>query len=119
MLDLYGQNIDSLRDDITGYSFTDNETIDLMKRIYSEKGYVLDPHGAIGYLGLLEHVKPDKNECGIFLETAHPAKFEEVVSAALGVSIKIPAALEKFLRGTKSTTLMSKEFKMYKQYLLA
>lgn len=118
MLDLYGQNIDSLKGDITGYSFTDDETRGLIKRIYSEKGYVLDPHGAIGYLGLLEYARLDKNEYGIFMETAHPAKFEEVVSSTLGVPIKIPAALERFLSGTKSTTLLSKEFKMFKQHLL-
>ena len=118
ILDLYEQNIEALRHDITGCSFTEDQTKDVMKRIYADKGYVLDPHGAIGYLGLKEYSKTNKNYCGIFLETAHPAKFQDVVSAALGESIPLPSVLEKFMEGKKSTLLMSKEFEDFKAYLL-
>ncbi|MEK6783445.1 MAG: threonine synthase [Bacteroidota bacterium] len=118
ILDLYEKNFDFLRNDITGYSYTDDQTKEAMRKIYSEKRYVVDPHGAIGYLGLNEYLRNNGKECGIFLETAHPAKFHDVVFSALGESIPIPTALAKFMAGKKSTILMSKEFEDFKAYLL-
>ncbi len=118
LLDLYDKNFGSLTHDITGYSFTDQQTNDVMRKVYSEKKYVLDPHGAIGYLGLTEYLKKDRNVSGIFLETAHPAKFQDVVSAAIGESIPLPSTLEKFMTGNKSTILMSSKFEDFKAYLL-
>lgn len=118
LLDLYDKNFDTLTHDITGYSYTDEQTKEAMRKVFSEKDYVMDPHGAIGYLGLMEYLKADGNVTGIFLETAHPAKFHDVVSAALGESIPLPATLEKFMTGKKSTTLMSNKFEDFKAYLL-
>jgi threonine synthase len=118
ILDLYDKNFDALTHDVTGYSYTDDETRAAMIKVYGEKKYVMDPHGAIGYLGLKEYRKTNKNEVGIFLETAHPAKFQEVVSSTLEVPISLPAGLEKFMVGKKSTTLMSNKFEDFKAYLL-
>ncbi len=118
LLDLYNKNFDALTHDITGYSFTDEETKEAMKKIYEEKEYVLDPHGAIGYLGLKEYLKTNGNETGIFLETAHPAKFQDVVSSVLGETIHLPATLEKFMTGKKLTIPMSNKFEDFKAFLL-
>ena len=118
LLDLYNKNFDALTHDVTGYSFTDEQTRAAMKKIHQEKKYVLDPHGAIGYLGLKEYLKSDVNVTGIFLETAHPAKFQDVVSSTLGESISLPSTLEKFMRGKKSTILMSSKFEDFKAYLM-
>ena len=118
ILDLYNGDFKTLSQDITGYSFTDEQTNDAMRKVYSENKYVLDPHGAIGYLGLKEYANVNTTGTGVFLETAHPAKFQDVVSAALGESISLPESLEKFMTGKKSTILMSKEFDDFKSYLL-
>ena len=118
LLDLYDKNFDALTHDITGYSFTDEQTKDVMRKVYMEKKYVLDPHGAIGYLGLKEYLKTHRNMTGIFLETAHPAKFQNVVSSTLGESIPLPSTLEKFMTGKKTTILMSSKFEDFKAYLL-
>jgi threonine synthase len=78
----------------------------------------LDPHGAIGYLGLKEYLKKEGSVTGIFLETAHPAKFQDVVSSTLGEPIPLPSTLEKFMAGKKSAILMSSKFDDFKAYLL-
>lgn len=118
LLDLYNKNFDALTHDITGYSFTDEQTKDVMRTVYEEKKYILDPHGAIGYLGLKEYLKTHGNMTGIFLETAHPAKFQDVVSSTLSKSISLPSTLEKFMSGKKLTTPMSNKFEDFKEYLL-
>lgn len=118
LLDLYNKNFDALTHDITGYSFTDEQTKGVMRKVYEEKKYVLDPHGAIGYLGLKEYLKTHGNMTGIFLETAHPAKFQDVVSSTLNKSISLPSTLKKFMSGKKLTTPMSNKFEDFKAYLL-
>lgn len=118
LLDLYNKNFDALTHDITGYSFTDEQTKDVMRTVYEEKKYILDPHGAIGYLGLKEYLKTHGNMTGIFLETAHPAKFQDVVSSTLSKSISLPSTLEKFMSGKKLTTPMSNKFEDFKEHLL-
>ncbi len=118
ILDMYQHNFESLKEEIAGYSFSDEKTSDVMRKVFTETKYVLDPHGAIGYLGLKEYLKKDRNFSGVFLETAHPAKFQDVVSSALGQPIQLPSSLEKFMAGKKLTTLMSNQFNDFKAYLL-
>ncbi len=118
MLDLYNNDQSELNKDITGYSFSDEQTRNAMRKIYAEKKYVLDPHGAVGYMGLKKYSEADNNIQGVFLETAHPAKFQDVVSSTLGESIALPKTLEKFMKGKKSTVPMSKRFEDFKDYLL-
>ena len=99
-------------------SFADEQTKAAMRKVYREKKYVLDPHGAIGYLGLKEYLQKEGSVTGIFLETAHPSKFQDVVSSALGETIPLPSTLEKFMKGKKSTTPMSSKFEDFKDFLL-
>ena len=80
-------------------------------------GYVCDPHGACGYRALQEGLHP--GEVGVFLETAHPAKFKDTVDNILGESIAIPAKLQAFMQGTKQRVPMSKDFAAFKQFLMA
>ncbi|HBX67706.1 MAG: threonine synthase [Balneola sp.] len=78
MLDLFSGSHKQMTESITGYSFTDDETRKAIKSVYEKSGYILDPHGAVGFLGLQKYL--DKNSgTGIFLETAHPYKFKETV----------------------------------------
>ena len=84
--------------------------------VYRETGYLLDPHGACGYRALSEGLSP--SETGIFLETAHPAKFLETVEGIIGDKVEIPAKLQAFMKGTKQSVPMEKDFESFKGYLM-
>ena len=116
VLDLYGHSHQAICADISGATFTDEQIRETVKSTYTSCGYLLDPHGACGYRALKEGLKP--GETGVFLETAHPAKFRDTVEGILGEPVKIPAKLQAFMEGTKQSVQMSKEFEDFKKYLL-
>jgi threonine synthase len=118
MLDLYQKDFSRLSEDIMGYAFSDEETQAAMREVFSSRQYVMDPHGAVAYLGLKKFGTSHAGKyVGIFSETAHPAKFKEVVDETLKTSIKIPAELQKFLEHDKQTIEMSNSFEHFKSYL--
>ena len=94
--ELFNNDLDTLKKAFSSYSFTDDETRAIMKEIYSETKYVADPHGAVGYLGLKKYGL-SKNELGIFLETAHPVKFLDVVESTLPIKVEIPEQIKKVI----------------------
>ena len=94
---LFNNNFDALSESLSAYSFSDRETKSIMKSIHENKGYVMDPHGAVGYLGLKRYLKDHPNWHGIFLETAHPIKFLPVVKDTIGVSPAIPSQIQKVM----------------------
>ncbi|HEX5169326.1 MAG TPA: threonine synthase [Cyclobacteriaceae bacterium] len=118
MLDLYENDFEKISDDITGYAFTDEETQEAMRSVFLNNKYVLDPHGAIGYLGLKRYLKDHHATTGIFLETAHAGKFVETVQATLNHNIVLPAELEAFLKKEKRSQIMSNKFEDFKQLIL-
>src|SRR5439155_25189228 len=89
---LYGGDPDALRKDISGSVHEDVDVKATIKDVFDRTGYLLDPHSAIGYLGLTRREGQERRE-GIFLATAHPAKFSEIVEPVIGRSIDRPAAL--------------------------
>ena len=91
MLWLYGGDLDAMRRDVQGVRYTDDEVRATIREVYRETGYVLDPHSAIGYLGITRAYTGSGH--GIFLATAHPAKFAEVVEPIIGAAVDKPAAL--------------------------
>ena len=101
---------------IDGATYTDAQIAETMRDCYARTGYVLDPHGACGYRALKEQLRPD--EIGIFLETAHPAKFKDTVDRILGIDLPIPEKLQAFMRGKKQSVPMTKDFAAFKGYLL-
>jgi len=117
MLDLYNHDLKSMQQDIVGYSFTDDETKDTMKEVFEEYGYMLDPHGAVGFSALNKYLE-GKHETGIFLETAHPAKFLEVVESVINMKIEIPEALASCLTKPKRSVLMENSLDSLKSFLL-
>jgi threonine synthase len=119
MLDLFKGDFESLSKEIVGYAFTDEETQAAMRAVFSRNKYVMDPHGAVAYLGLRKYLKSGKNESGIFLETAHPAKFKDVVDEALNTPVPIPQELQKFLQHPKKSIPLSKDYKSFKAFLNA
>ncbi len=115
--DLYNKNIDAIRADITGYTYTDRQIADTMRQCLAQTGYTLDPHGACGYRALKEGLHPD--EMGFFLETAHPAKFKDTVENITGQEVSIPQRLRAFMQGQKQSIPCTKDFPAFKQLLLA
>lgn len=116
ILDLYNGSHDAIAAEISGETYTDEQIRETVQKTYEETGYLLDPHGACGYRALAENLKP--GETGIFLETAHPAKFLQTVEDIIGVNVKIPEKLQAFMRGTKQSIPMSKDFESFKAYLM-
>jgi threonine synthase len=119
VLDLYGNNEKThktITDLISGFRFTDEEITDAIQRVYKNTGYLLDPHGACGYQALEKGLK--SGETGVFLETAHPAKFKDTVDKILQSEIEIPEKLQAFMKGEKESVGLSKDFVSFKKYLL-
>ncbi len=98
--ELFDNDLETLKKAFSSYSFTDDETRETMKKIYENSSYVADPHGAVGYLGLKKHGLK-ANEFGVFLETAHPVKFLDVVEETLSVKVEIPEQIKKVINNTK------------------
>jgi len=90
---LYDDDIDRMRQDVKGAAFDDATVVEEISRVYKERGYLLDPHGAIAWLGLQQALAADSQATGVFLATAHPAKFREVVEPAIGRPVELPATL--------------------------
>jgi threonine synthase len=102
---------------ITGYRYTDEDIAATMRRVYEQYGYILDPHGACAYQALADDkLKP--SETGLFLETAHPAKFKNIVDKVLGIDIEIPGRLKAFMNGKKQSIPLGKDFAGFKAFLL-
>lgn len=116
VLDLYGNSHAAICSDISGATYTDEQIADTMRQVWKEHQYLLDPHGACGYRALQEGLQP--GESGIFLETAHPAKFKDTVEGIIGSPVQIPEKLQAFMQGEKQSVPMSKQFADFKQYLL-
>ena len=114
--DLYGKSHEAICADISGATYTDEQIAETIKEVKTETGYVCDPHGACGYRALKEGLR--EGEVGVFLETAHPAKFKDTVDGILGGDIEIPAKLQAFMKGTKQSVPMSKDFATFKEFLM-
>ena len=116
VLALYEASHEAISAEISGATYTDAQIRETVKAAYQETGYLLDPHGACGYRAL-EEVLQDC-DVGVFLETAHPSKFLETVEGIIGTPVEIPAKLQEFMKGTKQSIPMSKDFASFKAYLL-
>ena len=117
VLALYENSHEAISQEISGATYSDEQIRETVKKAYLETGYLLDPHGACGYRALEEGLQ--EGETGVFLETAHPAKFLETVEGIIGEQVEIPAKLQAFMKGTKQSLPMSKDFASFKAYLLS
>lgn len=116
LLALYGGDEDMLKANVDGFFYDDEQTIEAIQKV-KKQGYILDPHGAVGYLGLLDFRRKNPGYLGVFLETAHPGKFRDVVEKALGEEVILPERLSQFLKGEKKVIPMGKGFGEFKAYL--
>lgn len=117
--DLYGHAVPFMKLDILSWSFYDSETKEMMKACYKKYNYILDPHGAVGMCAAEKYhktVSPD--DIVITVETAHPAKFGDVVEPVLGIEPPMPERLEKVLKLKKKSIKIGTDFEGFKEYLL-
>ena len=117
VLDLYGGSHAAISAEISGATYTDGQIAETMKEVWKGNHYLLDPHGACGFRALQEGLQA--GETGIFLETAHPAKFKDTVEKIIGEAVQIPEKLQAFMRGEKKSLPMSKGFEDFKRYLMS
>ena len=113
---LYNNDYDKIKSVISGAAYSDEEIKQTLASCYKENGYLLDPHGACGYRAVKEGLRA--GETGVFCETAHPAKFKSTVEAVIGREIPVPERLAAFMKGTKQSVSMSKDFASFKGYLM-
>ncbi|MBO4316026.1 MAG: threonine synthase [Prevotella sp.] len=114
--DLYGGSHATVTSLIDGATYSDEQIRETMLACYQQTGYILDPHGTCGYRALQEGLI--EGECGVFCETAHPAKFKETVDDITHADVTIPERLAAFMRGKKESVPMTKTFQDFKDYLL-
>lgn len=117
VIDLYNHSADEIRKDITGFRYKDAAIAETVKDTFEKTGYLLDPHGACGYQALTDGLSKDEN--GIFLETAHPAKFKETVEEIIGKPIEIPQPLQAFMKGEKKSIGLKNNYDLFKDTLLS
>ena len=116
ILDLYEHSHEAICRDISGATYTDPQIREAMQQCNDQTGYVLDPHGACAWRALKEGL--GEGETGVFLETAHPAKFKEKVDDILHTDIAIPERLAAFMKGEKQSVPMSSKFEDFKTFLM-
>lgn len=117
LFSIYPDPYTAIQKRISGYRYTDNEIAAAMQQIYKQYGYVADPHGACGYQALIDDGLTE-SETGLFLETAHPAKFKNTVDRILGTDLEIPAKLRAFMEGEKRSIPLGKDFAGFKKFFL-
>ncbi len=114
--DLYKGSHAAIAAEISGASYTDAQIAETVRACHETNGYLLDPHGACGFRALSEGLR--EGECGVFLETAHPAKFRAVVEEIIGAPVDVPERLAAFMKGEKKSIPMGKDFAGFKAYLM-
>ncbi len=117
--ELYDNQLEKIKTDIKGYSFSDAQTREVLKQVFKDYNYILDPHGAVGYLGLKKYFTEEPTKAnGVFLGTAHPTKFLEVVEEVIDKKVPLPSKLQEIVNKQKSSIRISSKFEDFKQFLL-
>ena len=105
--EIFKGKFDLLKKNLSSFSFSDYQTREAMKDVYSNSKYIMDPHGAVGYLGLKQYLNEKDNAQGIFLETAHPVKFLDVVEPVIKKTIPYPTQIEGIMHREKKAISIS------------
>lgn len=117
VLELFKNDFSHLEKSLSSFSFDDEKTRAAIKAVFEETGYVMDPHGAVGYLGLKQFLKQNTDYQGVILETAHPVKFPETVEAVLDQKLQIPSAVQD-LQHREKRSIGIKDYTQLKSFLL-
>lgn len=118
ILQLFDNDFINLKKMLSGYTVTDAETKETIRRVKRETGYLADPHGAVGYLSLERYLERHPGQKGIFLETAHPVKFYDVVEPVTGEKVPLPPSIESILELPKRSIVMDAAYPALRRYLL-
>jgi len=118
ILEMFEEDISELKRVLSAFSVTDDETKQTIKSVYKEDKYLLDPHGAVGYLSLDRYLKENPGFNGFFVETAHPVKFYDVVEPLIGEKIPLPSAVVGIMQKNKVATKMDVDYSFLKEFLL-
>lgn len=110
--ELYNNDLELFKKDFSSFSFTDEETKVALRNLFTENKYIAEPHGAVGYLGLKKEMKKHSNSIGVFLETAHPVKFLDIVEDVLNIKLEIPNQINAVLNKEK----VSVKIKTYEEF---
>ena len=117
VMELFQQQFSSLTAKVSSFSISDDETRATIKKVFADKNYLTDPHGAVAYLALENYLQTHPGEKGIFLETAHPVKFYNVIDSVINDQIEIPSSVQTILHKEKVSTLIEAKFEALKEFL--
>ena len=118
ILEIFEEDISELRRILSAFSITDDETRETIKRIYKKSQYLLDPHGAVGYLSLEKYLEDNPEQKGFFVETAHSVKFYDVVEPIIREKIPLPSSIAEIMDKNKVATKMGVDYSFLKEFLL-
>lgn len=121
IMDLFGQDKDQLKSMVTGYSFSDDDTLEAIEEVFSKHQYIMCPHTAISWLAFKQWMKehPDEKATGVFLSTAHPCKFPDIFPAEIAKKIDIPGQVKELEGKEKIAICLENDFDAFKAYLLS
>jgi threonine synthase len=118
ILEIFDHDVSELKKILSSNSITDEETRETIRQVYEQWNYLLDPHGAVGYVCLRKYLADHPGSKGIFVETAHPVKFYDVVEPVIGEKVPIPIEVELILNETRQTNKMDVDYLQLKEFLL-
>ena len=118
MQDFFNHDLENFRNHIIGYAVTDEQTKDAVRTVFENYEYVIDPHGAVGWLALHRYLRDFPGHKGVVLETAHPSKFLDVVNPVLGKEIEVPKRLASLANKEKVSTQIPNDYQQFKEVLL-
>jgi threonine synthase len=118
ILELFHQQLGDLQKVLTSYSISDEQTKATIREVYHDYHYLTDPHGAVGYFALQQWLAAHPGRKGIFLETAHPVKFYDVVEPVIGEKVPVPEAVLQIMDKAKQSIQIKADYQQLKEYLL-
>ena len=117
ILELFQHKFGDLKNKLSSYTISDSETTATIKNVFDKENYLLDPHGAVGYLALEKYLSQHAGSKGMFLETAHPVKFYDVVEPVINAEVPLPDAVKKLMNASKKSVKMGVEYNELREYL--
>jgi threonine synthase len=118
ILELFDHQFGELKNKLSSYSISDDETKTIIEEVNAKYDYLLDPHGAVGYKALEQYLASNKEQKGIFLETAHPVKFYDVVEPVINAKVPFPEGMQEIMKKSKVSLQMGVDYGQLKDYLV-
>jgi threonine synthase len=119
ILELFKHQYPQVKNTVTSFSISDDQTKETLKDVYDQHHYLLDPHGAVAYAALERYLQEHNSDKGIILETAHPVKFYDVVEPVIGQTVETPEPVKEILNKKKVSEKMKPDFDAFKEFLLS